>query len=258
MGNCCDIEKESEIEINKVIIDDTPLLIYEKEETPKSNKNIVFGIDNNLETNEKDETPISQKLKNKKDKIEFKEEEKNKIKNEKKEKNEILIKNNVTNTNSSNFSEELHIIDFQIFNIINDMRINPKKYLKESFNHKLNQIFEDIISQNKKLNQLNFPKEHMAEIIIYLKDMKNIDKTLKAKENDIMKILGNNINKKNYFQSISSKEEAEENVWNLLENFDDEDYIILTEDFENLIVVSVPLDGTNKIITSYIFYNQQK
>jgi hypothetical protein len=217
----------------------------------------VFGIDNNLETNEKDETPISQKLKNKKEKIEIKE-EKNKIKNEKKEKNEILIKNNVTNTNSSNFSEELHIIDFQIFNIINDMRINPKKYLKESFNHKLNQIFEDIISQNKKLNQLNFPKEHMAEIIIYLKDMKNIDKTLKAKENDIMKILGNNINKKNYFQSISSKEEAEENVWNLLENFDDEDYIILTEDFENLIVISVPLDGTNKIITSYIFYNQQK
>jgi len=138
------------------------------------------------------------------------------------------------------------------------MRMNPKKFLKESFKHKLNQIFENIISNpNKKLKNLNFPKNHLHEINIYLKDMKNTDKNLKAKENDIMKILGNNIDKKNYFQSISSKEEAEENVWNLLENFDDEDYVILTESFENLIVISVPLDGTNKIITSYIFFNQK-
>ena len=136
------------------------------------------------------------------------------------------------------------------------MRMNPKKFLNESFKYKLNQIFENIISNQKKLNKLNFPKEHLNEINNYLKDLKNIDKNLKAKENDIIKILGNKIDKKNYFQSISSKEEAKENVWNLLENFDDEDYVILTEPFENLIVISVPLDGTNKIITSYIFFNQ--
>ena len=45
MGNCCVIEKkEPEIEINKINFDDTPILIYEKEETPKSDKNI-FNID---------------------------------------------------------------------------------------------------------------------------------------------------------------------------------------------------------------------
>ena len=250
MGNCCVIEKkEPEIEINKINFDDTPILIYEKEETPKSDKNI-FNIDNNLETNEKEETSTSNNLKSKKEKI--------KEKNENNEnKKEIPNKNLLIN--SSNLIEKLHIIDFQIFNIINEMRMNPKKFLKDSFKHKLNQIFENIISnQNKNLKNLNFPKNHLHEINIYLKDMKNIDKNLKAKENDIMKILGNKIEKKNYFQSISSKEEAEENVWNLLENFDDEDYVILTEPFENLIVISVPLDGTNKIITSYIFFNQNE
>jgi len=250
MGNCCVIEKkEPEIEINKINFDDTPILIYEKEETPKSDKNI-FNIDNNLETNEKEETSTSNNLKSKKEKIKEKNEN---IENKKEIPNKNLL------INSSNLIEKLHIIDFQIFNIINEMRMNPKKFLKDSFKHKLNQIFENIISnQNKNLKNLNFPKNHLHEINIYLKDMKNIDKNLKAKENDIMKILGNKIEKKNYFQSISSKEEAEENVWNLLENFDDEDYVILTEPFENLIVISVPLDGTNKIITSYIFFNQNE
>ena len=248
MGNCCVIEKkEPEIEINKINFDDTPILIYEKEETPKSDKNI-FNIDNNLETNEKEETSTSNNLKSKKEKIKEKNEN---IENKKEIPNKNLL------INSSNLIEKLHIIDFQIFNIINEMRMNPKKFLKDSFKHKLNQIFENIISnQNKNLKNLNFPKNHLHEINIYLKDMKNIDKNLKAKENDIMKILGNKIEKKNYFQSISSKEEAKENVWNLLENFDDEDYVILTEPFDNLIVISVPLDGTNKIITSYIFFNQ--
>ena len=233
MGNCCEIEKkEPEIEINKINLNETPILIYEKEETPKSEKNIIFNIDNNIETNEKEETSISNNLKSKQNKI---------------EKNENFL---------NNFNEELFNIDFQIFNIINEMRMNPKKFLNESFKYKLNQIFENIISNQKKLNKLNFPKEHLNEINNYLKDLKNIDKNLKAKENDIIKILGNKIDKKNYFQSISSKEEAKENVWNLLENFDDEDYVILTEPFDNLIVISVPLDGTNKIITSYIFFNQ--
>ena len=250
MGNCCVIEKkENEIEINKINFDDTPILIYEKEETPKSDKNI-FNIDNNLETNEKEETSTSNNLKSKKEKIKEKNEN---IENKKEIPNKNLL------INSSNLIEKLHIIDFQIFNIINEMRMNPKKFLKDSFKHKLNQIFENIISnKNKNFKNLNFPKNHLHEINIYLKDMKNIDKNLKAKENDIMKILGNKIEKKNYFQSISSKEEAEENVWNLLENFDDEDYVILTEPFENLIVISVPLDGTNKIITSYIFFNQNE
>jgi hypothetical protein len=249
MGNCCEIEKkEPEIEINKINFDDTPILIYEKEETPKSDKNI-FNIDNNLETNEKEETSTSNNLKSKKEKI--KEKNNENIENKKEIPNKNLL------INSSNLIEKLHIIDFQIFNIINEMRMNPKKFLKDSFKHKLNQIFENIISnQNKNLKNLNFPKNHLHEINIYLKDMKNIDKNLKAKENDIIKILGNKIDKKNYFQSISSKEEAKENVWNLLENFDDEDYVILTEPFDNLIVISVPLDGTNKIITSYIFFNQ--
>ena len=191
MGNCCVIEKkEPEIEINKINFDDTPILIYEKEETPKSDKNI-FNIDNNLETNEKEETSTSNNLKSKKEKI--------KEKNENNEnKKEIPNKNLLIN--SSNLIEKLHIIDFQIFNIINEMRMNPKKFLKDSFKHKLNQIFENIISnQNKNLKNLNFPKNHLHEINIYLKDMKNIDKNLKAKENDIMKILGNKIEKKKLF-----------------------------------------------------------
>ena len=176
------------------------------------------------------------------------------------ENNQIILFPNNLSTNKESKEQKNENINYKIYELINDIRINPKKYEKEFMEKEnIKETFEKYANSNQKPNnQLIFLEEESNKISNYLKDKKNNDKSADEKKDDIYNLLGiiNNERAK-YIQSMGANNDINYCVWEFFESCEEEDLNdILFKDYEFIIVSDVPIDNTNKIVINVIFFNK--
>ncbi len=177
------------------------------------------------------------------------------------ENNQIILFPNNLSTNKESKEQKNENINYKIYELINDIRINPKKYEKEFMEkeNNLKETFEKYANSNQKPNnQLIFLEEESNKISNYLKDKKNNDKSAEEKKDDIYNLLGiiNNESAK-YIQCMGENNNINFCVWDFFESCEEEDLNdILFIDYEFIIVSDVPIDNTNKIVINVIFFNK--
>jgi hypothetical protein len=177
------------------------------------------------------------------------------------ENNQIILFPNNLSTNKESKEQKNENINYKIYELINDIRINPKKYEKEFMEkeNNLKETFEKYANSNQKPNnQLIFLEEESNKISNYLKDKKNNDKSAEEKKDDIYNLLGiiNNESAK-YIQCMGENNNINFCVWDFFESCEEEDLNdILFKDYEFIIVSDVPIENTNKIVINVIFFNK--
>ena len=176
------------------------------------------------------------------------------------ENNQIILFPNNLSTNKESKEQKNENINYKIYELINDIRINPKKYEKEFMEKEnIKETFEKYANSNQKPNnQLIFLEEESNKISNYLKDKKNNDKSAEEKKDDIYNLLGiiNNERAK-YIQCMGENNNINFCVWDFFESCEEEDLNdILFIDYEFIIVSDVPIDNTNKIVINVIFFNK--
>ena len=176
------------------------------------------------------------------------------------ENNQIILFPNNLSTNKESKEQKNENINYKIYELINDIRINPKKYEKEFMEKEnIKETFEKYANSNQKPNnQLIFLEEESNKISNYLKDKKNNDKSAEEKKDDIYNLLGiiNNESAK-YIQCMGENNNINFCVWDFFESCEEEDLNdILFKDYEFIIVSDVPIENTNKIVINVIFFNK--
>ena len=174
--------------------------------------------------------------------------------------NQIILFPNNLSTNKESKEQKNENINYKIYELINDIRINPKKYEKEFMEKEnIKETFEKYANSNQKPNnQLIFLEEESNKISNYLKDKKNNDKSADEKKDDIYNLLGiiNNERAK-YIQSMGENNDINYCVWEFFESCEEEDLNdILFIDYEFIIVSDVPIENTNKNVINVIFFNK--
>ena len=175
--------------------------------------------------------------------------------------NQIILFPNNLSTNKESKEQKNENINYKIYELINDIRINPKKYEKEFMEkeNNLKETFEKYANSNQKPNnQLIFLEEESNKISNYLKDKKNNDKSADEKKDDIYNLLGiiNNERAK-YIQCMGENNNINYCVWEFFDSCEEEDLNdIFFIDYEFIIVSDVPIENTNKIFINVIFFNK--
>ena len=175
------------------------------------------------------------------------------------ENNQIILFPNNLSTNKESKEQKNENINYKIYELINDIRINPKKYEKEFMEKEnIKETFEKYANSNQKPNnQLIFLEEESNKISNYLKDKKNNDKSSDEKKEDIYNLLGitNNDDVK-FIQSMGENNNINFCVWEFFESCEDDLNYILSNDYEFIVVSDVPIENTNKIYINVIFFNK--
>ena len=174
--------------------------------------------------------------------------------------NQIILFPNNLSTNKESKEQKNENINYKIYELINDIRINPKKYEKEFMEKEnIKETFEKYANSNQKPNnQLIFLEEESNKISNYLKDKKNNDKSADEKKDDIYNLLGiiNNERAK-YIQCMGENNNINYCVWEFFDSCEEEDLNdIFFIDYEFIIVSDVPIENTNKIVINVIFFNK--
>ena len=167
------------------------------------------------------------------------------------------------NSNTNNLSEENINYRFmqehqydqmskEFFNVLNDIRTNPENFLEESKEHNLFEIFiklkpcSDIIYKDNDLDSL---KQYIMNS--YFKN-----KNLIERDNEIKKLINENLSEICLFQTISTNNNIKQNVWDFLEENEDDIEKIFDTLYNKLIIISIPLEHNTKILLTLIFYKE--
>ena len=140
----------------------------------------------------------------------------------------------------------------EFFNILNDIRTNPENFLEESKEHNLFEIFiklkpcSDIIYKDNDLDSL---KQYIMNS--YFKN-----KNLIERDNEIKKLINENLSEICLFQTISTNNNIKQNVWDFLEENEDDIEKIFDTLYNKLIIISIPLEHNTKILLTLIFYKE--
>ena len=140
----------------------------------------------------------------------------------------------------------------EFFNILNDIRVNPNNYINDSKEHNLLEIFIKL----KPSNEINFSENNITNIKKYLINSHFKNKRISEQEQEIKSLV--NDGKTNdicLFQTININSDMKENVWVFLEENEDDFAKIFSNDYNNLLIVSFPLEYNTKTLTSLIFYS---
>ena len=140
----------------------------------------------------------------------------------------------------------------EFFNILNDIRVNPNNYINDSKEHNLSEIFIKL----KPSNEINFSENNITNIKKYLINSHFKNKRISEQEQEIKSLV--NDGKTNdicLFQTININSDMKENVWVFLEENEDDFAKIFSNDYNNLLIVSFPLEYNTKTLTSLIFYS---
>ena len=141
----------------------------------------------------------------------------------------------------------------EFFDILNDIRINPNKYLADSKDHSLLEIFIKL----KPSNEINFSENNIDKLKNYLINSHFLSKTIIEQEKEITPLINDgNIKDASLFQTICTSQDMKENVWAFLQENEDDFEKIFSMNYNNLIIVCFPLDYNSKILTSLIFYKE--
>ena len=153
-----------------------------------------------------------------------------------------------------NINDENIKMEEEIFNNINDIKINPDNFINESKNYNLFEIFLKLKPSNP-FKQTEF--DNLNAIKTYL--FRNIfqDKVVSMQEKELLVIFPeDSIKNISLFQKIAVKDDNKENVWQFLEENEDDIEKILTNSYEYLIVICQPMENKTKTMISFIFYNK--
>ena len=141
----------------------------------------------------------------------------------------------------------------EFFNILNDIRTNPENFLEESKEHNLFEIFiklrpcSDILYKDTDLDPL---KKYIMNS--YFKN-----KNIFERDNEIKKLINENLSEICLFQTISSiNNNIKQNVWDFLEENEDDIEKIFDTNYNKLIIISIPLEHNTKILLTLIFYKE--
>ena len=165
------------------------------------------------------------------------------------------IKSNEESLNFSFINEPKYDqISKEFFIILNEIRMNPEKYIEESKNHNLFEVFMKL----KPGNKINYIEKDINKIKKYLMKSYLKTKSISDQENELKKLINENINDIYLFQPIcnfdNSNNNIKENVWDfLMQNEDDIEKIF---EYNSLIIISIPLEHNKEILLSLIFYNE--
>ena len=178
----------------------------------------------------------------------------------------------------SNIQKEM-IKDIKIFDEFNEIRKNPDSRKAANYEN-ISDYFEKVEQQNDEdkynIIDLNWENEIYIKIRQHLLNMKenekiNYDKIFeliyKEKKKPIKKklcgqceykkeVAENEANKKEDKKEVAENdEEAEKKAYKCLENNPDIVLSVLTENYSNLIVVSIPKKNTNLLNIYFFFYD---
>ena len=154
---------------------------------------------------------------------------------------------------SYNINDEENIkMEEEIFNYINEIKMNPDDFKNESKNHYLFEIFMKLKPSDpfKKTEfNLNSIKTYLFMNIIQ-------DKAVSMQEKELLEIFPeNSIKNISLFQKMTAEDDNKENVWQFLEENEDDIEKILMNFYEYLIVICQPTENKAKTVISFIFYN---
>ena len=141
----------------------------------------------------------------------------------------------------------------EFFDILNDIRINPEKFLRDSKEHSLMEIFIKL----KPSNEINFSENNIDKLKKYLINSHLLSKGIIDQEKEITSLINDGkIKDVSLFQTICTSQDMKENVWAFLQENEDDFEKIFSMNYNNLIIVCFPLDYNAKILTSLIFYKE--
>ena len=163
------------------------------------------------------------------------------------EKNEKLKNIN----NAFNNDPQYEKISKDLFNILNDIRINPDKYIRDSKDYSLMEVFIKL----KKSTKLLYSENNINDIKKYLINSHFKKKSISDQENELKLLINDgDIDEISLFQISSSSNDINEIVWTfLLENEDDFGKIFDSQ-YNYLMIICFPLEYNTKILISLIFY----
>ena len=147
-------------------------------------------------------------------------------------------------------------IQYQIYKGINDIRLNPENYFSEyNDNDNIKETFENFVSSNQRPKQLKYNEEDSNKINDYLKDKKNNDKSTDDKKNDIYNLLNINDENSKFIQTMGDNDNIKSSIWNFFETCDEDLNDVLFNNYDFIIISSVPLNNSKTIII-IILYNK--
>jgi len=140
----------------------------------------------------------------------------------------------------------------EFLNIFNDIRSSPNKYISESKDHNLSEIFFKL----KPCQKLSYYENNSEEIKKYIFDSFRTRNTFEQ-ENEIKSFINNgNISNISMFSTTFVNNDMKENVWNFLSDNEDDFEKIFSNDYNSLMIVCLPMEGNDKIFASLIFFKQ--
>lgn len=159
--------------------------------------------------------------------------------------------------NKQNVNKPLDQIDTSdyattLFHILNKFRAKPQMFCNESIKYDLKQYFDEASKNEERPDKPDWSIEKNKQLHDYLTNPQNNDKTSSEKEQEILGLYDGKTTGL-FFQSIGLINNLEANIWNLLENNLEEITQILTHNFQTIIIASIPIEGTDKLHSTYVF-----
>ena len=145
------------------------------------------------------------------------------------------------------------ILSKKYHEILNEIRVNPSKYVTESKSYNLAEIFIKL----KPSNLIKFFEGNINNIISYLKEEEeNMRISIHQKERKIANMINfGNIKNLCMFETDTITDDLRENLWHFFQQNEDDIEQILSSYYEYIILLCLPLNNEQFRLT-FIFYNQ--
>ena len=122
------------------------------------------------------------------------------------------------------------------YEILNEIRENPTNFINESKEHQLFEIFIKL----RPSKPLKFSENDILDIISYLEESQQKSYSDEQKEKDVKLLINNgNISNICLFQLITLFDDVKENIWQFLEDNEDDIDKILTVNYDYIMVITI-------------------
>ena len=140
----------------------------------------------------------------------------------------------------------------EFFNVLNDIRTNPENFLEESKEHNLFEIFIKL----KPCSDIIYKDNDLDSLKKYIMNSYFKNKNLIERDNEIKKLINEKLSEICLFQTISTNNNIKQNVWDFLEENEDDIEKIFDTQYNKLIIISIPLEHNTKILLTLILYKE--
>ena len=164
----------------------------------------------------------------------------------------IFYPRNTSDINNLNNNSLCDLMNKEFFTYLNDIRTNPNEFIEEIKNYNLFEIFIKL----KPCPKINYVENNNEKIKSYIINSHIKKKSVNEQEEDIKKMLGENISEICLFQTVCLNNDISENIWLFLgENEDDIDKIFDIK-YNCLMIITIPIEINKKILLSLIFFKE--